>query len=136
MAAMLLEHAADEGIDDRQRRDNDHDAARPVGNDAVGEVVLERHGETIVHVDLDRDEQTLAYLENWDLTHCRLFSPGRAGARAVHHHPVLPPQGEREGVAPWVAFDTDVELQGPRMHDRLRDPRPDAADDAVRAHQP
>src|SRR3984957_2470384 len=38
----VVEHAADEGIDDRQRRDIDHDAARPVGNDAVGEVVLER----------------------------------------------------------------------------------------------
>ena len=50
----VADHAADEGVDDLERRDVDQDAVRAVLDDALGQVVLKRQGEPVVHVDLDR----------------------------------------------------------------------------------
>src|SRR6185312_14402428 len=65
----VVEHAADEGIDDLQGRDVDHDAAGARRDDAVGEILLQLHRQAVVHVDLDRDQQAIADLEDRDLAH-------------------------------------------------------------------
>ena len=65
----IVEHAPDEGIDDLQRRDVDHHAARAVGDDPVGQIVLQRHGQPVVHVHLDGDQQAVADLQDRDLGH-------------------------------------------------------------------
>jgi hypothetical protein len=65
----IVQHAPDEGVDDFQGRYVDHDAARPIGHDALRQIVLQRHGEPVVHVDLDRDQQAVADLEDRYLAH-------------------------------------------------------------------
>src|SRR5579864_8707632 len=65
----VVEHAADEGVHHFQGRDVDHHAARATGDDLGCEVVLQRHGQAVVHVDLNADEQTVADLEDRNLFH-------------------------------------------------------------------
>jgi hypothetical protein len=50
-------------------RDVDEHARGPLSIDALGQVLLQRERELVVHVDLDRDEQVLAHLENRDAVH-------------------------------------------------------------------
>ena len=42
---------------------------RAVGDDALGQVVLQGHRQTIVHVDLDRDQQAVADRRDGDFGH-------------------------------------------------------------------
>src|SRR5438874_8018202 len=65
----VADHAADERIHDLERGDVDQHALRAIANDAVGEVVLERHGQAVVHVHLDADEQELVHLEDRNALH-------------------------------------------------------------------
>ena len=53
----VADHAADERVDDLERGDVDQDAARPVWTMRSRQVVLQRHREAVVHVDLDRHQQ-------------------------------------------------------------------------------
>ena len=55
----VAERAADEGVDHVERRDVDQHAPRARPDDALGEVVLQRDREAIVHVDLDADQHLL-----------------------------------------------------------------------------
>src|SRR5919108_3636591 len=73
----VADHAADEGIDDLERRDVDEHAAGAIANDAIGEVVLQRHGQAVVHVDLDADEQELVHLEDRNALHALALTPSR-----------------------------------------------------------
>ncbi len=65
----VVQHAADEGVDDFQRGYVDHDAARAIGHDALRQIVLQRHGQPVVHVDLDRDQQAIADLQDRYFAH-------------------------------------------------------------------
>src|SRR5262245_26437763 len=87
--------AADERIDDLEGGDVDEHAPRAVLDDLVGQLVLQRHHEPVVHLDLNGDEQELPHLEDGDalagglaVKHARRFSsrwrrrgPSRARAR-------------------------------------------------------
>src|SRR5262245_30739010 len=68
----VADHAPDEGVDDLERRDVDQHAAGAVAHDTVGEVVLQRHRQAVVHVHLDADEQKLVHLENRNALHVRI----------------------------------------------------------------
>src|SRR5262249_8281242 len=50
------EHAADERVDHLEGGDVDEDGAGARLDDAIGEILLQRHGEPVVHVDLHGDE--------------------------------------------------------------------------------
>jgi len=65
----VVEHPTDKGIDDLQRGDVDHHPARTAADDADRQIVLQRQCELVVHVDLDRDQQTIADLQNGDFAH-------------------------------------------------------------------
>ena len=68
-----------------------------MADDARREIVLERHRETIVHVDLDRDEQELAHSQDGDSVHgytrlvyaCFLVTEKPAGAATALLGPTL-----------------------------------------------
>src|SRR5262249_21399079 len=77
----VADHAPDERVDDLERRDVDQHAAGAVAHDAVGEVVLQRHGQAVVHVHLDADEQKLVHLEDRNAFHVRV--PQAFGERAM-----------------------------------------------------
>ena len=53
----VVEHAADEAVDDFQGRYIDEDALGAVFHDLGREIFLERRRQPVVHIDLDRDEQ-------------------------------------------------------------------------------
>ena len=59
IAAMLAEHAADERVDDLERRDVDQHAARAVLTIRDVRSSCSGQREPVVHVDLDRDQQEL-----------------------------------------------------------------------------
>ena len=42
--------------------------ARAIGHDPLRQIVLQRHRQPVVHVDLDRDQQALADLEDRDFS--------------------------------------------------------------------
>src|SRR6185436_9193589 len=65
----VADHAADERVDDFEARDVDEHSVRPVRDDAVGEIVLQLHGELVVHVDLDGHEQEASHAQNRNLFH-------------------------------------------------------------------
>ena len=107
--------------------------AAPVCDDLLRQIVLQRHRQPVVHVHLDGDEQELAHPQDRNAFHAgpqatagwlsvdassRVRFSASANASASVALVVTPPQVDAE------------------MDDRLRDLRPDAADDAVRAHQP
>src|SRR5919204_2845746 len=69
----VAEHATDERVDDLERGDVDEHALRPIANDAIGEIVLQRHGQTVVHVDLDADQEELVHLEDRNALHARPY---------------------------------------------------------------
>ena len=60
----VAEHPPDKRIHDLQRRDVDQHALGIRFGDPVGEIVLQRHRQLVVHVDLDRHQQQLAHAEN------------------------------------------------------------------------
>src|SRR5215469_18694011 len=65
----VVEHSADKRVDNLERRDIDHDAARPLGDDPVGQVVLQFHRQTVMHVHLYRDQKAITDLEYRYFTH-------------------------------------------------------------------
>src|SRR5215831_18047580 len=62
----VAEHPADEAVDDLERRNVDQDPAGARGYDLLGEILLERHRQAVVHIDLDRDEEGPSELEDWN----------------------------------------------------------------------
>ena len=60
-AGDVADHPPDERVDHVERGDVDQHAAGSRLGDPAGQVVLERHRQAIVHVDLDRDEQEFAH---------------------------------------------------------------------------
>src|SRR5690606_10764814 len=60
------EHPPDEGVDDLEPGDVDDHAACARLRDPVGEVLLELQGGVVLEVDLDRDEERRADLEDGD----------------------------------------------------------------------
>ena len=111
-------------------------------DDARGQVVLQRHRQPVVHVDLDGDEQELAHLQDRDAFH---VSPRpspcgpRRRRRCRSRRPWRRQPSRRSAIAnasASVALVTTVAEIDAEVDDRLRDLRPDAADDAVGAHQP
>jgi hypothetical protein len=75
----VADHAADERIHDLERGDVDEHAPRPITHDAIGEVVLQRHGQPVVHVHLDADQQELVHLEDRNALHAAAFTPSSCG---------------------------------------------------------
>jgi hypothetical protein len=65
----VAQHPADERIDHLESGDVDQHAPGVGADDLRREVVLQRHRQAVVHVDLDRDEQVAAHLENRDAFH-------------------------------------------------------------------
>ena len=65
----VRDHAADERIDDVERRDVDEHAARAGLADARRELILQLHGEPVVHVHLDRDQEEITQPQNRDAIH-------------------------------------------------------------------
>src|SRR6185312_12194279 len=65
----VADHAADERVDDFEARDVDEHSVRAIRDDAIGEIVLQLHGELVVHVDLDGHEQEAAHPQNRNLFH-------------------------------------------------------------------
>src|SRR2546422_615043 len=100
-----------------------------IANDAVGEVVLQRHGQAVVHVHLDADEQELVHLEDRNSLHAASLRLRRAADGGAG-----PLQRDDEGVGQRGLRDHTAELDA-EMDDGLRDLRSDAADDAVGAHE-
>ena len=93
------EHPADERVDDLERRDVDQHAARAGLDDPLGQVVLQRQRQPVVHVDLDRHEQQVPELEDRDprsaVAH-RLRRAAVAAARDLEAR-ALERDGERVG---------------------------------------
>src|SRR5262245_5821418 len=58
----VAEHPADERVHNLERRNVNQHAPRTRIYDPFGQVVLERQGEAVVHVHLDRDEQVISHL--------------------------------------------------------------------------
>ena len=140
----VAEHPADERVDHLERGDVDQHAAwRRVVDDLRGQIVLQRHRQPIVHVHLDGDQQELAHLEDRDAFHDQ-SSPVRRAPSSLHVRrrglPDSAPRGRAlsatANASASVAFVDHVAEIDAQMDDRLRDLRPDAADDAVGAHQP
>ena len=94
-----------------------------------GEVVLQPHREAVVHVDLNRDQQQIAHLQDRD----PLGLGHRSRPITVDDRSAAPSSATAIASA-IVALVVTSEGQ-PEMDDRLRDLRTDAADDAVGAHQ-
>jgi len=67
----IVEHAADETVDDFQGGNVDQYALGAHGDDLAGQVLFERGGQPIMHVDLDGDEEAAPHLENGDAFHRR-----------------------------------------------------------------
>ena len=104
----------------------------PVARDALGQVVLQRHREPVVHVHLDRHQQELAHPEDRNAFHRR------------HPESPSPTRGQRVArcarsasrkASASVALVSTSSRSTPRWTMVWRDLRPDAADDAVGAHQ-
>src|SRR5262245_6697190 len=58
----VAEHPADERVHDFQRGNVNQHAPSPCFGDPLSQVVLQRQGEAVVHVHLDRDEQVISHL--------------------------------------------------------------------------
>src|SRR4029453_1492079 len=58
------QHAAEKGTHDRERGDVDEPRPRAMLDDALGEVLLKRRGQPIVHVHLHGDEEILPHLQD------------------------------------------------------------------------
>ena len=56
-------------VDDLQRGDVDHHAARAGLDDPLGQVLLQRERDLVLQVDLDRDQQDVADAEDRDAVH-------------------------------------------------------------------
>ena len=72
MEANAAEHAPDERIDHIERRNIDQHSTGVQFNDLVSQVVLQRHRDPVVHIDLDRDKEEVTQFENWDSFHKNL----------------------------------------------------------------
>ncbi len=69
----VVQHAADEAVDDLQRRDVDQHALGAVRDDLAGQIFLQRGRQPVVHVDLDGDEQRAAEFQNRNAVHRQRF---------------------------------------------------------------
>jgi hypothetical protein len=131
MAAMLLSMRPINECDDLKSRYVDHDAARPLSNDPVRQVVLQLHRQAVVHIHLDRYEKAITDLEYRNLAHAPSDLPPPR-CTVDDRLPELT-ERERERVGHRRLGD-DTELE-PEMDDSLRDLRADAADNAIGPHQ-
>ena len=117
----------------------------PVAAIRVGQIVLQLHREPVVHVDLDRHEQALAHLENRDAFHVTPRAGGGLAAApgagsAADGATLVTVSASRLSATANASASVALVVTAVQVHaemdDRLRDLRPDAADDAVGAHQP
>ena len=81
MPAMLASILSDKRIDDLQRRDVDQDAARASFDDSFREILLQGHGEAVMHVHLDGDQQELTHLQDGNSVHGQTTSAVRRSPR-------------------------------------------------------
>src|SRR5690606_11653472 len=65
----VVEHATDEAVYDLERGNVYQHALRASLHDLLRKIVLERDRKPVVHVDLYRDEQRIAHLQNRDSIH-------------------------------------------------------------------
>src|SRR5262245_53092960 len=65
----VVQHSADERIDELEGRDVDEHTLGPRLDDLLREVLLELHRHAVVQVDLDRDEQEPAHAQDRDFLH-------------------------------------------------------------------
>ena len=63
------DHPADEAVHDLEGGDVDQNAAGAGLDDALGEVLLQREGDVVLQVDLDRDQQDVADAKDRDALH-------------------------------------------------------------------
>ena len=68
-AGNIPDHAPHERIDHLECGDVDEDAARTLGLDRIGQIVLQAQRQLIMHVDLQRDEQELAHPQYGNAIH-------------------------------------------------------------------
>src|ERR1700733_9885665 len=66
----VVEHPADETVDDLQRRDIDENALRVGVDNLAGQILFQCGRQTIVHVDLNGHQQRIPEFEDWNAIHC------------------------------------------------------------------
>src|SRR6476660_3470261 len=93
-AGDIGQHATDEGINDLQTRDVDQDASGLGSSNHLREVILQGHGQAIVHVHLNGDQQELAHLKDRNLFQAALLAPLRCFPDKGQAQAL---QGNREG---------------------------------------
>src|SRR5215213_8377073 len=101
----IVQHPADERVDDFQRRYIDHDAARARRDDLLRQILLQRHRHSIVHIHLDRDEEAVADPHDRDFAHYDYSCGTAAGAGRLTT--LLPSRrSAKPKASAIVAFDT------------------------------
>src|SRR5687768_16696662 len=75
----VAEYAPDEGVHEIEGGDVDEHALRLVAADLLHEVVLQRHGQSVVHVHLDGHQEVRAHLEDRDPFHGPSSGPAGSG---------------------------------------------------------
>src|SRR5262245_14287613 len=82
--SQVVQHSADERVDELERRDVDEDSLGARLDDLLREVLLELHRHAIVQIDLDRDEQEPAHAQDRNFLHGQ---PPAAGQTARFRRP-------------------------------------------------
>ena len=108
--------------------DVDDHAVAAGGDDPLGQVLLQAQRDLVLHVDLDRDEEDVADLEDRNAFH--VSAPGAAGDAARSSRSTCRSASASDRLGGDVA-ELDAERD-----DGLGDLRADAGDDALGAHQP
>src|SRR5205085_6426917 len=103
----VRKHPADERIDDVERRDVDQHAARAMLHDLLRQLFLQRDRGAVVHIHLDRRDQTLPNLQNRNALHLVSFYGFATTALPVR------PRARRKASA-RVAFVTTTVSSTPR----------------------
>src|SRR6202012_5421641 len=65
----IIEHSADEAVDDFQRGNIDQHALGVGFDDLAGQVLFERCREPVMHVDLNGHKQRTPELQDWNAIH-------------------------------------------------------------------
>ncbi len=107
----------------------------------AGQIIFQRRGQPVVHVDLDGDEQRIAEFEDRDAVHRQASCPplflsgddSRIDPSRLDDGTTGLPQCNRESIRQRRLRD-HVQLDA-EMHHGLGDLGPDAADQAIGAHQ-
>ena len=130
----VADHPPDERVHDLERRDVDQHAVRAVLDDALGEVVLQRRAPAGRACRPGCHQEELAHLEDRDAFH-RVAASAFGPARATTVEPDARAARPRSASAS-VALVITSPSSTPRWTIVWAICGPDAADDAVRAHQP